>query len=141
MTTPQGVANVDPIEYTFRLLTDAYPTIAILSPGANLDVAGDESLPMLFRLTDDYGLSKLRLAYKLVHSRYEQAAADFTFVEIPLAGTGPDRIVPWNWILSTLPPHSRGCDRVSCGSLRQRRGLRSEDGNERDLHAPPAVHR
>ena len=102
VTTPQGVANADPIEYSLRVLTDAYPTIAILSPGANLDVAGDETLPLLFRLTDDYGLSKLRLAYKLVHSRYEPAAADFTSVEIPLTGTGPDRIVPWNWLLSTL---------------------------------------
>ena len=102
IASPQGVTNLDPIEYSLRLLTDAYPTIAILSPGANIDVAGDEQLPMLFRLADDYGLSKLRLAYKLVHSRYEQAAADFTYAEIPLAGTGPERLVPWNWLLSAL---------------------------------------
>ncbi len=102
VATPQGVGNVDPIEYSLRVLTDAYPTIAILSPGANIDVAGDETLPLLVRVTDDYGVSKLRLAYKLVHSRYEQAAVDLTYVEIPLSGTGPDRLVPWNWLLPTL---------------------------------------
>jgi hypothetical protein len=102
VTTPQNVSNLDPIEYALRLVTDAYPAIAILSPGANIDVAGDETLPMLFRLTDDYGLSKLRLAYKLIHSKYEQAAADFTYVEIPLTGSGPERLIPWNWLLSTL---------------------------------------
>jgi DNA repair exonuclease SbcCD ATPase subunit len=83
-------------------LTDAYPTIAILSPGANIDVAGDEQLPLLFRLTDDYGISQLRLAYKLVHSRYEPPAADFTYVNIPPTGTGPDRIVPSTWNLGPL---------------------------------------
>ena len=102
ITNPQGVSNADPIEYALRLLADAYPTIAILSPGANIDVAGDEQLPLLFRLTDDHGLSRLRLAYKLVHSRYEPPAADFTYVNIPLTGTGPDRIVPYTWDLGPL---------------------------------------
>lgn len=102
LTDPEGVQNADPIEYTLRLLTDAPPAVAILSPGANIDVAGDEQLPMLFRLTDDYGIERLRLAHRLIHSRYEAPAADFTFIDIPLPPGGADRLVPWTWALPGL---------------------------------------
>ncbi len=61
--------NTDPIEYAIHVIPDAPPTITIVSPGMNLNVAGNELLPMVFRVTDDYGISRLRLAHKLIHSK------------------------------------------------------------------------
>jgi len=99
----EGLHNADPIEYAIRVIPDAPPAITIVAPGMNLNVAGNERLPMVFRITDDYGISRLRLAQKLVHSRYEPAADDFTMVEVPFVpGPGNEWIVPFAWELSSL---------------------------------------
>ncbi|MER3523948.1 MAG: hypothetical protein C4326_07740 [Ignavibacteria bacterium] len=80
----QNVASVDPITYTLKLLPDAYPTAQVLVPGTNVDIAENAKLKMLYHIADDYGFSSLRLAYRLVHSRYEQPWPDYRFVTIPL---------------------------------------------------------
>ncbi|HSQ74910.1 MAG TPA: DUF4175 family protein [Bacteroidota bacterium] len=103
VTDAEGISNADPIEYTLRVVPDISPTISIVAPGAHLNVVGDEELPMLFRLSDDYGISRLRLAHKLIHSKYERPATDFTMVDVPLSGrAGLDWLVPFTWVLSTL---------------------------------------
>ncbi|MEK9138366.1 MAG: DUF4175 family protein, partial [Bacteroidota bacterium] len=73
-----GIANAEPIEYTLKVIPDAYPTAAIELPGRNIDIAENSSLNMLFRIKDDYGFTQLRLAHRLIQSRYERPAADFT---------------------------------------------------------------
>ena len=65
VTDETGVQNGDPIHYTLRMIPDGFPTVVIAAPGTNMNVAGDERLTMLFRLTDDYGFSRLSLGYKL----------------------------------------------------------------------------
>ncbi len=103
VTDETGVRNGDPIYYTLRLIPDGFPTVIIAVPGTNLNVAGDEHLAMLFRLTDDYGISRLRLGHKLIRSRYEQPATEYTFVDIPLPVRAPTEVpVPFTWDLGTL---------------------------------------
>ncbi len=103
VTDRDGTGNADPINYTLRLVADAVPTVTIVAPGTNLDVVGDEELSMLFHLSDDFGISRLRLAHKLIHSRYEPPAEQYTVVDIPLSGrAGLDWLVPFAWKLSTL---------------------------------------
>jgi hypothetical protein len=99
----EGLHNADPIEYSLHAIADAYPTVTIVAPGTNLSVAGTEQLPMLFRITDDYGVSRFRLAHRLIHSRYEPAARDFTYVELQvLPPAGSSWIVPYEWALAEL---------------------------------------
>jgi hypothetical protein len=99
----EGLHNADPIEYAIRVIPDAPPAVSIVAPGMNLNVAGNERLPMVFRVTDDYGISRLRLAHKLIHSRYEQPARDFTNLDIPLpTGSGTEWLAPFAWELSAL---------------------------------------
>ncbi len=99
----EGLSNADPITYRVGILPDAYPTAAILLPGRNVDIAENEQLPMLFKIGDDYGFSSLRLAYKLVHSRYEQPAEAYSWLPVPLpAGTRTEATVPFAWSLSDL---------------------------------------
>ena len=98
-----GTRNADPIEYTLRIVPDAFPTVAIAAPGMNMDIAENISLPMVFRITDDFGFSRLRLAYKLIQSRYEKPAADFTYITVPLpTGIGIEGLVQYAWSLQSL---------------------------------------
>jgi hypothetical protein len=100
---PQGTENVNPIEYTQRIVPDAYPTATIDLPGEDLDIAESTQLHMLFKITDDFGFSVLRLAYRLVHSRYEKPAETFTTVPIPLpAGMTTEARIPYAWGLEEL---------------------------------------
>lgn len=99
----EGIHNSDPISYALRLVADTGPSVAIVAPGSNLDVVGDEQLPMLFHLSDDFGISRLRLKHRLIHSRFEPPAKDFTILDIPLSGrAGRDWLVPFTWALNTL---------------------------------------
>jgi hypothetical protein len=99
----EDITNAEPIEFSMKIIADAYPTASILLPGMNLDIAGNEKLNMLFRINDDYGFSALRLAYKLVQSRYEKPATEFTYIPIPI----PDAVrtegaVAYLWSLNRM---------------------------------------
>jgi hypothetical protein len=99
----ETVENADPIEYSLKVLADAYPTASIELPGQNVDIAENASLNMVYRIKDDYGFSRLELAYKLTASRYEKPAAEFNRIVIPLPeGTKPEALIPYLWNLSTL---------------------------------------
>jgi Domain of unknown function (DUF4175) len=98
-----GVVNAEPIEYALKTVADAYPTAVIEIPGRNVDIAENTSLNMLFRIRDDYGFTKVRLAYKLIQSRYEQPAAVFTYSDVPLpSDSRSEAIIPYVWGLSKL---------------------------------------
>ncbi len=99
----EGVANTDPVEYTIRIVPDGAPTVSIVVPGRNLDVTDNTSLAMAFRITDDYGFSRLRLAYRLVQSKYEQPAEHITTVDVPLPrNPGVEALVSYTWNLTDL---------------------------------------
>jgi len=97
----EGITNTDLITYSIKLIPDAYPTASILLPGRNVDIAENEQLSMQFRIADDYGFTRLRLAYKLVQSRYEKPAQEFTYVAVPLpVDTRTEATIPYLWSLS-----------------------------------------
>ncbi len=99
----QGTPNADPVEYTVRILPDAPPTVAIVVPGTNLDVTDNTSLNLVIKIADDYGFSRLRLAYRLVQSKYEQPPDHVTYVDIPLPhNPGLESMVPYTWNLTSL---------------------------------------
>ncbi len=99
----EGLANGEPIEYSLKVVPDAYPTAAIIVPGTNLDIAENSRLNMLFKITDDYGFSSLRLAYKLIQSRYEKPAEQFSFFTVPLEhGVTTEAEIPYLWNLGSL---------------------------------------
>lgn len=98
-----GIRNTDPIKYTMTVVPDLSPTIQIIEPGKDVDLTEDMRLPILMKISDDFGFSHLKLAYKLISSKYEKPSEQFTFINIPLpinAGTQTD--VPYIWNLSSL---------------------------------------
>jgi len=99
----QGLESIDPVEYAVTVLPDRFPAAAIPVPGMNLDVTEARALPMVISLTDDYGCSRARLAYRLSHSRFGSPAEAFTFVELPVpAGEPPQVVLPYSWDLKPL---------------------------------------
>jgi len=97
------LTNTDPVEYTIKIIPDEYPTIEILSPGKNIDIAEEMKLDLLLRLKDDFGFSKVILAHRLVQSRYEKPQEEFTTENIPLTSSNQSQIDMWyHWDLSSL---------------------------------------
>ncbi|RPI06602.1 MAG: hypothetical protein EHM64_02365 [Ignavibacteriae bacterium] len=99
----EGLSNREPIQYQIKMVPDEYPVIAIVEPGRNIDIAGDQSLNLLLQAKDDFGFSSLRLGYRLIKSRYEQAQPNYTFLPVPIPHeAGPQFELPYPWILTTL---------------------------------------
>ena len=98
-----GTPGADPVEYALRIIPDAPPTVTILAPGENLDVTDTASIPLLVKIADDYGFSGLRLAYKLVQSRYASPAEKFSTLNLPLPARGvTEALVPYRWSIAPL---------------------------------------
>jgi len=101
----EGFANVDPIEFKLDATIDEAPTVAILYPGKNIDVVDKMQLPLRMKLHDDYGFTSLNLAYRLVHSRYEQADSGFSSISIPITGDekkSTDADIDFQWDVSPM---------------------------------------
>jgi hypothetical protein len=98
-----GLQNEDPVKYQLKVIPDESPTIAITQPGRNLDLAGSDVLPLVIQIKDDFGFSKLRLGYRLVHSRYEQPSRNSTFLLLTLpTGQSTEGEIPYQWNLAKL---------------------------------------
>lgn len=97
----EGISNSNPITYTMSLLSDGFPSVALIEPeplsllDENLDV------PVLMRITDDFGFSRLQLHYRLSESRFETPMESFE--TIPLTISNPkqlDQEIPYDWLIS-----------------------------------------
>lgn len=84
VTDTENLRNPDPIAYHLKIIPDEHPSVSIHEPGRNLDIAGSAPLSMLFQAKDDFGISRLRIAYRLAQSRYEPAWERHRFIDIPL---------------------------------------------------------
>jgi len=62
----QGEVNPDPIEYTITAIPDEYPVIDVIRPGMDINLHEDMMIPLLVRISDDYGFSSLILKYQHV---------------------------------------------------------------------------
>lgn len=103
ITDHDGLTNVDPVQYNLKVIPDEWPTVAIIQPGRNLDIAGDQSMQLLIHAEDDFGFTQLRLGYRLIHSRYAGTQQDYVFLPIALPQGGQTEIeAPYQWDLSRL---------------------------------------
>ncbi len=98
----QGIASSSAIEYKIDILPDAYPTVEILSPARNVDVTRAMQLPVEMNIGDDFGISKMELAFRLVHSRLAQQEKNYGII-LPFDTLhSTHNIVQYDWDLSLL---------------------------------------
>ena len=105
MEDEEGFANINPIEYKLDILKDETPTVSIIEPGKNVDIAGETEFPLRMKIHDDFGFSEMKIAYRLTHSRYEQAAEQFSFIAVPLSGESKkatEADIDFAWDLSKI---------------------------------------
>jgi len=105
----KGNQNISPITYSIKTLYDAYPSIEIITPNRDVALANDNRLPMLIKIEDDYGFTKLMLHYRLSASKYEPEQTQFSSIEIPINKNEKEIDVAYVWNLSRM---SLGVDDV-----------------------------
>ena len=99
----ENLVNADPIRYQLKIIPDESPTVALLQPGRNIDLTGDPFLRLLIHAKDDFGISALRIGYRMVHSRYEKPWDSPRFVSIAIpAGNSTELELPYTWDLTPL---------------------------------------
>ena len=62
----QNEVNPDPIEYKITAIPDDYPVIEVIRPGGDMNLNEDMIVPLLLRISDDYGFSSLILKYNII---------------------------------------------------------------------------
>jgi hypothetical protein len=60
---PFGFRN-SPISYEIRVNADGFPTVDLLRPAEDLEVSGDETLPLEFSARDDFGIQEIALVVR-----------------------------------------------------------------------------
>jgi len=100
LSTNDGVQNIDAIQYTIETVSDASPSVNILSPLPLVDLPEDLRVGMLVHITDDFGFRDLRLNFRVAESRFGEVSDLFTSILVPI---GNDRLldqeVPHLWSL------------------------------------------
>jgi ABC-type transporter Mla subunit MlaD len=60
-----GFENPEPVQYQIRLIPDEYPEGEIMTPARDLEITGNEIIPLVYRAQDDFGVSAVRLSYRI----------------------------------------------------------------------------
>jgi hypothetical protein len=103
ITDQDSLSNADPVNYQIKLVPDEVPSVAVVQPGRSIDLAGDQFLQLLIQAKDDFGISSLRLGYRLIHSRYENPWEAYKFNALPLpAPPGAQLEARYTWDLSPM---------------------------------------
>ena len=60
-----GFENPNPVQYQIRLIPDKYPEAEIVSPAKDLEVIGNEIIPIVYTARDDYGITAIKLNHQM----------------------------------------------------------------------------
>jgi hypothetical protein len=105
MFAGRELKNSNPPQYQLRVYPDEYPHINVLEPEQELSLQNAEEIVIRSRVTDDFGFTRMRLAYKLSKTKYGIADKDFRFAEIPIQNKDATGLeVPYVWNISSLNP-------------------------------------
>jgi hypothetical protein len=102
LLSKDGLRSEQPVQYRINVIPDEYPRVEILKPGKSIDIGRDMNLVINAKITDDFGFTKLRLAYRLSFSRYVRPREEFSYVEIPIDKRLKEQEVIYVWDLSEL---------------------------------------
>lgn len=102
LKSEDGLKNDQPVKYKINLIQDDYPKVRILRPEKNVDLSREMQVGILARINDDFGFTKLRLAYRLSFSRYVKPRDEFSYIEIPIDKNLKEQEIPYLWDLSEL---------------------------------------
>jgi hypothetical protein len=96
--------NIAPITYTIQVIPDNYPIVRIVSPGKDIDLGDDMTIPLAIEAEDDFGISQLRLGYQLIpNGEGDVDSSQFAYSPISGFDAGENELrVLLNWDLSSV---------------------------------------
>lgn len=94
--------NENSILYSVIAAKDAFPSIELISPKQDLEISKTALLPIKVNISDDYGLSKLKLYYRLAQSPYSLPDKNFSSIDIKFTSKELNIEVPYIWDLNKL---------------------------------------
>jgi len=100
-----GAVNRNPVTYNIKVIPDEPPSITIVEPEqSNVVLNGERDILLRARISDDYGFSSLKLAYKKSNSASNTASSNnFAFVNIPIQNLNARSLeIPYLWNLPSL---------------------------------------
>ncbi|RKY88344.1 hypothetical protein DRQ09_03005 [candidate division KSB1 bacterium] len=102
----KGIKNKKPIEYWITALKDEYPFIRIEEPGQDTDIDESMKLPLMMKISDDFGFSGMKLNYIRVDRKLDSLNIkniNFSRLDIELKDKSPQlKEVFYEWDLSNL---------------------------------------
>jgi hypothetical protein len=96
--------NLQPVRYYIKSMYDSNPSIELVYPKQDLNLANDSRVPVEVKVNDDYGFSKLTLNYRLSSSKYEPPQEKFTSFEISIDNKNKEQLIDHIWNLMQLNP-------------------------------------
>ena len=65
-----GFENPDPVRYSIRIIPDKPPEAEIIQPAQDLEISGEEEIPVMYLARDDFGITAVRLLYRKGEREY-----------------------------------------------------------------------
>jgi hypothetical protein len=100
-----GFENLDPVWRPITLVVDQPPTVAITTPGRDVQARPDAALPLTVEAKDDYGLGEVRLLYRVNEETTVRELAHFPHNGPPQVQTTD--AYPWVLARSSLKAGDR----------------------------------
>ncbi len=96
-----GYRNRYPIVYSVEATDDEYPTVEILMPGKDVELGNEDVIPLVIKISDDYGFRRLLLKYRLVQSDFKTPGEKTASVGLPLSKSA-EQTVLYDWNIRPL---------------------------------------
>jgi len=80
----RGITNRNPIPFHLKTIPDLYPRMSILKPAPIIELGGDQTISIRINIEDDFGFSKLQVAYEIHRPDYIDAEPKISMFNIPI---------------------------------------------------------
>jgi len=84
LTDIRGITNRNPIPFKIQMIPDISPEMTILKPPPVVELGGDQTIPIMVTIEDDFGFSNLQLAYEIQRPSYIQVEPFISMFSLPL---------------------------------------------------------
>lgn len=101
LKSTEGIPNRDPIPYQLSLQADARPSVQFLRPTGPAELSDDLTQPLRVQLSDDHGVTRAALYYRVAEQRVGEEDADAAAVRLPLPRPNrTDQTLDHTWLLA-----------------------------------------
>ena len=80
----RGITNRNPIPFHLKTIPDLNPKMSILKPAPIIELGGNQAISIKMNIEDDFGFSKLQLAYEIHRPAYINAEPKISMFNIKI---------------------------------------------------------